>query len=343
MYSNSETVQRADLVLPAAGWGEKEGTFINSERRLGHVKKVARAPGEALADFHIFQLVAQVWGCEALFHRWKSPEAVFQILKELSRGQPCDITGIADYAMLDAAGGIQWPFPKATEENRACCKTLAETSDETPLETSSNNGLLRQSSSTKFATKLERGVSQQALTSLSEGKRLFTDGRFYHPDGKARLLFEPPRPLPEAPDAEFPLLLLTGRGSAAQWHTGTRTEKSAVLRKLRPAAIYVEVNPFDADRLGLMPGKMVRVCSRRGSVLATAFITHTVPRGQAFIPMHYEAANQLTFAAFDPYSGQPAYKASAINIIPAEPGQVEPPAPVGMMSETPRWPAGRTE
>ena len=83
MYTTTETAALADLVLPAAGWGEKEGTFINSERRIGLIKKVARAPGQALADFHIFQLVAEAWGCGDMFRRWSSPEAVFQILKQL--------------------------------------------------------------------------------------------------------------------------------------------------------------------------------------------------------------------------------------------------------------------
>ena len=83
MYPTTETAQRADLVLPAAGWGEKEGTFINSERRIGLVKKVARAPGQALSDFNIFKLIAQYWGCGEMFARWSSPEAVFQIMKEL--------------------------------------------------------------------------------------------------------------------------------------------------------------------------------------------------------------------------------------------------------------------
>jgi predicted molibdopterin-dependent oxidoreductase YjgC len=106
MYHTTETARMADLVLPAAGWGEKEGTFINSERRIGPIKKVARAPGRALADFHIFRLIADAWGCGDLFAEWTSPEAVFQILKRLSAGRPCDITGIRDYAMLDAAGGI---------------------------------------------------------------------------------------------------------------------------------------------------------------------------------------------------------------------------------------------
>jgi len=121
MYHDTETAQRADIVLPAAGWGEKEGTFINSERRIGLIKRVSRAPGQALADFHIFQLLADAWGCTAMFRDWSSPEAVFQILKRLSRGRPCDITGIEDYAMLDREGGIQWPLPEGaplTEKER---------------------------------------------------------------------------------------------------------------------------------------------------------------------------------------------------------------------------------
>ena len=276
MFTNSETAQRADLVLPAAGWGEKEGTFINSERRLGHVKKVAPAPGKALADFHIFQLLAHAWGCEELFRRWSSPEAVFRILKELSRDQPCDITGIVDYAALDAAGGIQWPCPEAAEHAAA--------------------------------------ASESKVEQRPGARRLFTNGRFFHSDGKARFVFEAPRPLPEVPDAEFPFLLLTGRGSAAQWHTGTRTEKSAVLRQLRPAGVYAQINSFDAGRLGIESGDSVCISSRRGSVLATAFVTPMISRGQVFIPMHYGVTNQLTFPGFDPYSGQPAYKACAVNV-----------------------------
>ena len=106
----ADGAQRADLFLPAAGWGEKDGTFINSERRIGVIKKVAKAPGQALADFSIFRLIANYWGCGDMFAEWDSPEAVFQILKRLSMGQPCDITGIRDYRMLDDCGGIQWPL-----------------------------------------------------------------------------------------------------------------------------------------------------------------------------------------------------------------------------------------
>jgi len=113
MYPTTETAQRADLYLPAAGWGEKDGTLINSERRIGLVKKVMRAPGLALSDFNIFQLIAHYWGCGEMFARWTSPEAVFQILKEISRGQPSDISAIQNYRMIDLCGGIQWPCREA--------------------------------------------------------------------------------------------------------------------------------------------------------------------------------------------------------------------------------------
>src|SRR5690606_23782025 len=106
------------------------------------------------------------------------------------------------------------------------------------------------------------------------------DGRFFHSDGRARILFGPPRPVPELPNRAFPLNLLTGRGSAAQWHTQTRTGKSAVLRKLAPAEPYVEINPSDAERQKILPGDPVDVVSQRGRLRAKAVLTPSVPPGQ---------------------------------------------------------------
>jgi assimilatory nitrate reductase catalytic subunit len=264
MYSLTETAQLAHLFLPAAGWGEKEGTFINSERRIGLVKKVARAPGPALTDFAIFKLIADAWGVGEMFEEWKSPEAVFQILKRLSRGRPCDITGIRDYRHLDEAGGIQWPYPAGAR------------------------------------SELQR--------------RLFEDGQFYHADRRARFLFESPRPCTEPATPRFPLTLLTGRGSAAQWHTQTRTGKSDVLNQLSPRNVYVEINPTDARKFRIAQNDVVVVESQRGQVVARAFVTTSVSAGQVFMPMHYPTVNQLTDAVFDPYSRQPAYKACAVRV-----------------------------
>jgi assimilatory nitrate reductase catalytic subunit len=280
MYDSTETAQVADLVLPAAGWGEKEGSFINSERRINVIKKVRRAPGEALSDFNIFRLVAERWGCGDMFAEWTSPEAVLQILKRCSAGQPCDITGIEDYRMIDRAGGIQWPLPAGWTEQQ-------------PDSRSESDG--------------------DAALPVSE-RRLFEDGRFYHADGRARFLFEEPRPLSEPTTAEYPFVLLTGRGSASQWHTQTRTAKSAVLRKLYPQEIFVEINPADAGRLGIRQKETVVIESARGQIQAAAFMTNAVRTGQLFIPMHYDATNQLTDAVFDPYSKQPSYKACAVRV-----------------------------
>jgi assimilatory nitrate reductase catalytic subunit len=269
MYATTETAQLAHIVLPAAGWGEKAGTFINSERRIGLIKRVAHAPGRALADFYIFKLIAEAWGCGELFARWSSPEAVFRLLTELSRGQPCDISGITGYDDLERCGGIQWPLPAG------------------------------------------------ATAAPSAERRLFEDGRFYHPDGKARLIVGDPQTVAESTDAEFPFTLLTGRGSASEWHTLTRTAKSSVLDKLGVVSPYVEISPVDAARLAIAQGQRVVVESRRGRMTALAFVTHAVRPGQVFVPMHYAATNRLTFPSFDPYSRQPSYKFCAVAIRPA--------------------------
>ena len=270
LYGDTETAQRADLVLPAAGWGEKEGTFINSERRIGPIKRVLRAPGQALADFWIFKAIADHWGCGELFDRWASPEAVFGILQECSEGLPCDITGIDGYEMLDAEGGVQWPFAR---------------SDGTP----------------------------------GRERRLFEDGRFFTPDGRARFVVDSSRPPAERPDDRYPFVLLTGRGSTSQWHTQTRTGRSDVLRDLYPAEAYVEVHPSDAAMLGagsqgIGSGARVRVESQRGAMDATVFVTSSVAPGHVFVPMHYAETNRLTFPSVDPHSRQPSYKYCAVRL-----------------------------
>ncbi|WOO39913.1 nitrate reductase [Rubellicoccus peritrichatus] len=268
MYHTTETAEIADLVLPAAGWGEKEGTFINSERRIGRIRKVRRAPGEALADFHIFQLIAHYWGCGDLFKEWKTPEDVFKILTRLSKGQPCDISGIENYAMIEKAGGIQWPL--------------------------------------------------RDIKDYARERRLFEDGKFHHADQRARLVFEAPRTMPEAPDNEYPFMLLTGRGTSSQWHTQTRTGKSAVLKKLYPQGVYLELNPSDAEKLKVKADDTVTIESRRGRITAKAYLTGSVSPGQVFLPMHYAMVNQLTHNSVDSYSRQPSYKACAVNVFSAK-------------------------
>ncbi len=271
MYVSTETARHADLILPAAGWGEKDGTFINSERRYGLLKKVRRAPGQSLADFQIFRGIAHYWGVGELFDEWTDPEAAFRIMQRISREQACDISGIDGYRQLDRSGGVQWPW---TREDAQC----------------------------------ESQPAQQ--------RRLFSDGHFYHQDGRARLIVDEVTPMPEIPDSEYPIVLLTGRGTVSQWHTQSRTSKSPVLRKLYPNQPYIEIHPDDAHELGIANGEVVNIRSRRGEAQAAACISPTVAKGQAFMPMHYAATNQLTLRHFDPHSRQPSYKNSTVMIEP---------------------------
>lgn len=183
--------------------------------------------------------------------------------------------------MLDRCGGIQWPYPSNAFEQAWPSRT-----------------------------------SDHQSNPCSE-RRLFENGQFYHADGRARFFCESPRPFPEQPNVKYPFVLLTGRGSAAQWHTQTRTAKSAVLRKLYPSELSVEVNPQDSQRLGIRSGDRVTVSSQRGRLLGRALVTPSVQPGELFIPMHYDTTNLLTNSAFDPYSHQPAYKACAVAIEPS--------------------------
>ncbi|MBI2706163.1 MAG: nitrate reductase [Actinobacteria bacterium] len=289
LYGTTETAQRADLVLPAAGWGEKDGTFINSERRIGVIKRVARAPGQALTDFAIFKLIADAWGCGHLFEEWSSPEATFTLLARLSEGQPCDFSGIESYRMIDGAGGIQWPYPVEMRE--------AEHQE-------GSFGSAKPPTDRRRRSKNER--------------RLFEDGEFFHPDGRARFVFSDPEPPKERPSAGFPLVLLTGRGSSAEWHTNTRTGKSAVLGKLHPACTRVELHPDDAAARGISTNDAVTVRTRRGQIEARALVTPTVQEGQIFVPMHDASTNRLTFPSFDPHSRQPSYKHAAAEVTRVE-------------------------
>jgi anaerobic selenocysteine-containing dehydrogenase len=265
MFHTTESARAADLVLPSAGWGEKEGCFINSERRIGTLKKVREAPGIALSDFRIFRLIAHAWGCDDLFGRWTDPESAFRLLRDLTKDRPCDITGVEGYDMIDRLGGIQWPYPASNPP-------------------------------------------------VDSERRLFEDGIYYTPGGKAKLLFSPPAELPEPTDAAYPFTLLTGRGTSSQWHTQSRTAKSDILKKLYPQEAYVEIHPADAARLRLKENDTVTIRSRRGEMQASVYIAPTVQPGQIFLPMHYPEVNRLTHPYFDPHSRQPNYKACAVTL-----------------------------
>lgn len=147
--------------------------------------------------------------------------------------------------------------------------------------------------------------------------RLYADGRFNTPDGRARLHAIESAPLPETPDGQYPLWLNTGRVQE-HYHTGTRTRKVAHLNNLVPEA-YCELNPQDAAALGVAYGDRVRVESPRGAIFAKVVVTGIVAPGSCFVPMHFSegCANQLTLAAVDPFSKEPNYKQAAVRVYKA--------------------------
>ncbi len=159
-------------------------------------------------------------------------------------------------------------------------------------------------------------------SSAPEGSpRLYTDGVFQYPDGKAKLI-----PLPfidnnERPDDEYPFWLNSGR-VVEHFHTRTRTGKIGNLNKFSPTP-YMEMNPDAARPLGVTHGSYARLTSRRGDAVVMVQLTQRVPPNMGFIPFHfYECVNRLTLGLLDPHSRQPAFKQCAVRIEPASDQEV---------------------
>lgn len=266
-YHPTPTTELADLVLPAAIWGEKEGTYTNSERRVSKVNKAVEPPGEARADFDIFLAIAGRLACrDSLFSGWTGPEDAFNEWRRVSRGRLCDYSGIT-YEILASQGATQWPLPEGATPGHA--------------------------------------------------SRLYADGKFKHPDGKARLICAAWAPFPEQPNAEFPFVLNTGR-TVEHWHTRTKTREVPILEHLSPRA-WLEINPRDAQRLGLRSHDSVDVISRRGRTSGVELrLTEITAPGQVFMPFHFfeTNVNEVTQSAFDPVSREPNYKQCAVRVEP---------------------------
>ncbi len=261
------TTELAHIVLPAAIWGEKDGTFTNSERRVSRVRAAVDPPGRARSDFDIFLAIARRWpGAAELFEGWQVPADAFQEWRRVSAGRPCDYSGIT-YERIDAAGGVQWPCPEGDD------------------------------------------------VALGGIQRLYTDGQFHRPGGRALLKVVQPQPLRDGPSLEYPFVLNTGR-TVEHWHTRTKTGRVAVLEGLAPEA-WIEINPHDAQRLNVRSGEWVRVSSRRGAVeRIRARVTTIVRTGEVFVPFHWNewCANRLTDDEFDPISREPNYKQCAVRV-----------------------------
>jgi assimilatory nitrate reductase catalytic subunit len=151
--------------------------------------------------------------------------------------------------------------------------------------------------------------------------RLFTDGRFQTPDGRANMLAVRPEPPASAASPAYPLSLNTGR-IRDQWHTMTRTGLAPDLCRHAPEP-YVEVHPADAEALGVMEGALVRIQSAQGEAVALARLTDRQRRGGVFMPMHWTdafapsgRANPLVAANLDPTSGQPEFKHTPARLRP---------------------------
>src|SRR3989449_11369985 len=115
-FHPTPTTEVADLVLPAAIWGEKEGTYTNSERRVSKVNRAVNPRGEARTDFDIFLDLARKLGCyDELFPGWSQPKDAFEEWKQVSSGRLCDYSGLT-YELIERHGGIQWPYPVGATE-----------------------------------------------------------------------------------------------------------------------------------------------------------------------------------------------------------------------------------
>ena len=286
-FATTETCAYADVLLPAATWGEKEGTMTNSERRITHVRSAVLPPGEARDDWAIAADFARrlearlqpayLQRTSTLFG-FATPEQVFNEHRATTRGRDLDITGMS-YAMLDAAGPQQWP--------------------------------LREGAATGAA-------------------RLYTDGIYPTRTGRAAFVNVAYKPVADAVNSHFPFRLNTGR-LRDQWHGMSRTGTVAQLFN-HAGTPRVTVNPRDLLARGLSDGELVRVESRRGSVVLVVEASDTVRSGQAFVPMHWGSRflagdgsrksgfgiNAVTSSALDPDSKQPELKHAAVRIVRAE-------------------------
>lgn len=248
----SETAALADVVLPAACFAEKDGTFTNTERRVQRVRKAVAPPGEARADWEILCDLAARAGYGGMCYGDPA-----EVMAEIASLTP--IYGGVLFDRLEGHG-LQWPCPDAAHPG-------------TPI-------LHRE--------RFTRGL-----------------GRF------APVRYRPPA---ESPDADYPLVLTTGR-TYFHWHTGTMTRRTHLLDREEPVA-FVEIAPEDAGRLGVRENDWLAIKSRRGAIRARARITGMVLPGVVFVPFHFVegAANVLTNNVLDPESAIPEFKVCAVRL-----------------------------
>ncbi len=257
----TETAQMAHVVLPAASFAEKLGTFTNTERRVQMVRPAVKPPGEAKADWEIISLIAQKMGVKGF--DYKSPEEIFE---EIRKTTP-QYSGMT-YERLQKPESLHWPCPDVSHP----------------------------------------------------GTPILHLAKFSHPDGLGIFFGIPFKYQAERPDADYPLILTTGR-VIWHWHTGSMTRRSPTLDSELKTG-YVEIHPDDAKALGVKDGSKVKVKSRRGEIEIAARVTPEIMKGIIFIPFHFVecCANKLTIAALDPFAKMPEFKvcSAKIEVIPVE-------------------------
>ncbi|WP_217240438.1 molybdopterin oxidoreductase family protein [Streptomyces sp. AC555_RSS877] len=289
----SETAALADVVLPVTQWAEETGTMTNLEGRVLLRKQAITPPEGIRSDLEVMHELAARLGVEKGFPT--DPEEVFEELRRASAGGPADYSGIT-YRRLAEENGVFWPCPAADGQDDA-----ADSADASLDARAGDDPAQEQDDD--LAAAVHPGTP-----------RLFLD-RFATPDGRARFVPVSHRAIAEEPDAEYPVLLTTGR-VVAQYQSGAQTRRVDELNAAAPGP-FVELHPRLAERLGAAEGDPVAVVSRRGRAVAPARITTTIRPDTVFMPFHWAGegrANTLTNPALDPTSRMPEFKACAVRL-----------------------------
>ncbi len=191
-------------------------------------------------------------------------------------------------------------------------ETASEVFDE--MRTLSKGRFLDLSGMSHEKIEQQRGIQWPMPEGQETGSaRVYTDGKFNHPDGRAKLI-----PLPfvdnnEVPDDDYPFWMNSGR-VVEHFHTRTRTGKIGNQNKFSPTP-YMEMNPDAAKELGVEHMSYARLVSRRGDAVVLVQLTHRVPRNMVFIPFHFhECVNRVSLGLLDPHSRQPAFKQCSVRI-----------------------------
>jgi len=289
----TRTTAIGDVVLPAAMWSEKAGVFGMSERRYQYQPHVGKAPGESRPDLEFLMDLAKRLEDRGVVPKGysaglKNVDDVWNEMREASKDTAYDFMGMTR-ERLKKERGIRWPAPTTSHPGTA--RRFVKGED--PL--------------------LDAGPYKDDGLAVGETK-------FYAaPDFRATVWLRPVLGPAEPPDAEYPFVLSTGR-VLEHWHTGTMTMRAPELRRAYPEA-FLEVNPADADKLGVRNGDYVRVTSRRGEAVMKARVVDMPQPGMVFTPFCWDAEssliNKVTIDAYDPGSKQPEFKICAVKLAKA--------------------------